>query len=142
MAKIYLASSWRNTEQPKVLRMLCEAGHDVYDFRNPAPGNIGFSWKDVALPSEFTFSQYKAAIEHPVAEHGFNLDFNALKWADVCVLLLPCGRSAHLEAGWMIGAGKRTFIVGDIIEPELMYKMADGIFLSINPVINALIHDK
>ena len=28
--------------------------------------------------------------------------------ADFCVLLLPCGRSAHSEAGWMKGNGKKV----------------------------------
>ena len=35
--KIYVASSWRNREQPSVVKALREAGHEVYDFRNPAP---------------------------------------------------------------------------------------------------------
>lgn len=33
-----------------------------------------------------------------------------MKWADTCVLALPCGRSAHLEAGWMSGAGKKLIV--------------------------------
>jgi hypothetical protein len=39
----------------------------------------------------------------------------------------PCGRSAHLEAGWAIGQGKPTAILlhEDKFEPELMYRMAD-----------------
>mgnify|MGYP000895361354 FL=1 len=47
--------------------------------------------------------------------------------ADYCVLLLPCGRSAHSEAGWMKGQGKKVFIL-DLSEhptPELMYQMYD-----------------
>jgi hypothetical protein len=49
----------------------------------------------------------------------------ALKWCDTCVLVLPCGRSAHLEAGWAAGAGK--FTVGLLAdgEPDLMWKMLD-----------------
>lgn len=39
--KIYLASSWRNERQPAVLAALREAGHEVYDFRNPAPRHEG-----------------------------------------------------------------------------------------------------
>jgi hypothetical protein len=43
------------------------------------------------------------------------------------VLVLPAGRSAHLEAGWFVGQAKRTAILldGPIVTPELMYKMAD-----------------
>ena len=45
------------------------------------------------------------------------------------VLLLPCGRSAHLEAGWALGRRKPTCIVlgGGPVDPELMYLMADYI---------------
>jgi hypothetical protein len=45
--KLYVASSWRNARQPEVVARLREAGHEVYDFRNPAPGNTGFmKWAD------------------------------------------------------------------------------------------------
>ena len=33
--KIYVASSWRNEYYPEVVEKLREAGHEVYDFRNP-----------------------------------------------------------------------------------------------------------
>lgn len=64
-----------------------------------------------------------------------------MKAADICVLLLPCGRSAHLEAGWMKGAGKKVFAFiysGDRIEPELMYGLIDGIALSIQELAEML----
>lgn len=58
----------------------------------------------------------------------FNSDFNAMKWADTCVLVLPCGRSAHTEAGWMKGAGKKVLVYQIWAEePELMYKIYDDI---------------
>lgn len=41
---IYLASSWRNAQYQQVLELLRAAGHEVYDFRNPTPGERGFSW--------------------------------------------------------------------------------------------------
>ena len=37
--KIYVASSWRNEYYPEVVAKLREAGHDVYDFRNPPSGD-------------------------------------------------------------------------------------------------------
>lgn len=42
MAKIYVASSWRNQYQPQVVRFLHEQGHEVYDFRHPV-GKLDFS---------------------------------------------------------------------------------------------------
>ena len=44
---IYVASSWRNTLQPLVVALLKHYGHTVYDFRNPAHGNTGFSWSEI-----------------------------------------------------------------------------------------------
>ena len=38
----------------------------------------------------------------------------------------PCGRSAHTEAGWMKGAGKRVVVyIPEVQEAELMYKLFD-----------------
>ena len=99
MSKIYLSSSWRNPYQPLVVKALREAGHEVYDFRNPSSGDEGFKWKNVdGLWEKWSNDDYINALNHPVAERGFKNDFDAMVWADVCILLLPCGRSAHSEA--------------------------------------------
>ncbi len=71
---------------------------------------------------------YLDAMEHPLAQAGFRSDFDAMQWADVCVLVLPCGASAHSEAGWMKGAGKKVIVYQNRPQrPELMYKLFDGI---------------
>ena len=140
MSKIYLASSWRNPYQPLVVKALREAGHEVYDFRNPSSGDEGFKWKNVdGLWEKWSNDDYINALNHPVAERGFKNDFDAMVWADVCILLLPCGRSAHSEAGWMQGAGKPTYVIlTEKQEPELMYKLFAGIFTKIEDLISSL----
>lgn len=37
---------------------------------------------------------------------AFQSNFDALTWANATVLVMPCGRSAHMELGWTIGQGK------------------------------------
>lgn len=127
--KIYVASSWRNQFQPGVVEALRSDGHEVYDFRNP-PNRSGFSWRQVSdvPPSEWTTAEWRNVLTHPVAVAGFGADMGALRDCDVCVLVLPCGRSAHLELGWAAGAGKRTIVLAapTLDEPELMVKMCDG----------------
>ena len=57
----------------------------------------------------------------PIAKEGYANGRAGMDWADVCVLLLPCGRSAHLEAGFMAGQGKPVVTLAiDAVEPELM----------------------
>lgn len=133
--RIYVASSWKNPHQPGVVAMLRNYGHEVYDFRHPVPGNDGFSWKQVGLERDgegkSTIAQLSKAHAHATAEDGFRFDFDAMKRCNMCVLVLPCGNSAHLEAGYMAGQGKLVFVYAppeQRVEPELMYKFLDRMF--------------
>ncbi len=134
--KIYLASSWRNPFQPELVELLREWGHEVYDFRNPEPGNTGFNWSDINPGWEsWTPAEYRGALNIEMAEDGFNLDMNALAWADITVLLLPCGASAHSEAAWHRGTGRPVIVhitsePAIEFKPELMYKMFNAITTS------------
>ncbi len=129
MARIYVASSWRNKFYPDVVKRLREEGHEVYDFRNPPHGGHGFRWTEIdANALEWSFNQYSGGLHHPLAERQFAADLEAMEWADTCVLVLPCGRSAHTEAGWFAGAGKRVIAyIPEMVEPELMYKLFDSV---------------
>lgn len=138
--KIYLASSWRNTEQQDVLKAIRAAGFYVYDFKNPRPGDKGFGWSSIDPNwKQWTPAQFREGLKHPLAINGFGNDMGALKSSDVCVLLNPCGRSAHTEVAWAAGAGLRTIILlrqGD--EPELMYLMFNSICITLDEVIAQL----
>lgn len=130
MSRIYVASSWRNAHQPTVVEFLRSLGHEVYDFRHPAEGEEGFHWSEIDPDWEDWPSRtYRNALSHPIAELGFGNDKHGMDWANTCVLVLPCGRSAHLEAGYMAGQGKRViiYIPDGRTEPELMYKLCDRI---------------
>lgn len=141
MASIYVASSWRNPYYPEVVNRLKAEGHDVCDFRNPPHGGSGFHWTDVDVNApNWTFEQYAEGLHHPLAERQFEADLCALEHADTCVLVLPCGRSAHTEAGWMAGKGKRVIVyIPEMVEPELMYKLFDDVVGDIDSLIIALI---
>lgn len=130
--KIYVASSWRNEHQQAVVIVLQAMGHEVYDFKNPNIVDKGFSWSEIDPNWEnWTTEEYVKALDHPAAERGFKNDFDAMQWADCCLMVLPCGRSANTEAGWMKGAGKKVYVFSPTKqEPELMYKIYDGIIAS------------
>lgn len=137
---IYVASSWRNTRQPDIVTLLRAAGHAVYDFREPKPGEHGFAWSEIDEDwVRWNTFEFRAALTHPVARYGFANDMDALRACDACVLVLPCGRSAHLELGYAVGAGKRTFILAETLdEPELMYAMTGGVFANMDELLRAL----
>ncbi len=138
--RIYVASSWRNVYYEGVVRALREAGHEVYDFRNPPSGDEGFKWSCVSEDyMEWSPQEYREQLEHPKAVRQFGNDIEAMKSCDVCVLVLPCGRSAHTEAGWFAGSGRKVLAyIPERQEPELMYKLFDGICCSLDELIEGL----
>lgn len=127
--KVYVASSWRNYFQGPVVHTLRAAQFEVYDFKNP-PNGKPFSFDQVGLHGDDPIapSEYLEVLATERAQEGFNSDFGAMQEADIFVLVLPCGRSAHLELGWAVGAGKRTAVLlDDPCTPDLMYQMVDHI---------------
>jgi hypothetical protein len=135
--RIYVASSWRNLYQPTVVTALRQEGYEVYDFRNPAPDDDGFHWAEIDPAWEsWTPEQYRQALQHSLAQLGFAQDKLALQMADVTVLVLPCGRSSHVELGYAKGLGQRTAVLMlERCEAELMYLLCDHISLSMNELV-------
>lgn len=138
MYDIYLASSWRNQDQPEVLFALREWGYTVYDFKHPDPddeSDQGFHWSEIDTQyKKWTARDLRDKLAHPIAQSGFKKDYNALADCLCCVLLLPSGRSAHLEAGFAIGSDIPTVVMAaanEEIEPELMYLLSKGIVCSL-----------
>ena len=147
---IYVASSWRNPHLDNVNNALRGAGHDTYDFRSPE-GASGFHWSQVPafdhlegdsstwgpIPS----SLYREALDSDEARQGFAYDLAAMIECSTCVMVLPCGKSAHLELGWFSAAqGKRTCILlePDVDPPELMYLLADEMVVNITELLTVM----
>lgn len=124
--RIYLASSWRNNHYYRMLDRLSTLGYGVYDFRN---ANSKFSWKQVdPLAAMATNKRYLEHIDNELCEKAFQNDMQALTQCDVCVMLMPCGNSAHAEMGYAVGADKPVAIFlgdDDSLRPDLMWKMAN-----------------
>lgn len=139
--KIYVASSWRNRHQPETVAALRRAGHQVYDFRHPRPGDHGFHWSEIDPGwQNWDAAGYREGLKHPLAEKGFQSDFDAMKWADAFVGVGSFGRSASMEMGYAVGAGKLVilYLPEPLAEPELMAKMFDHICLDLVEVLQCL----
>lgn len=121
--KIYVASSWRTPTHPEVVMALRDAGHLVYDYRAKS-----FNWTDIGLDNfDASHAELMTVFEREDVLSKFNQDDVALEWAEALVLVLPAGRSAHTEFGYMCGQNKYTVIIWSPSEPELLHLMADKI---------------
>lgn len=138
--KIYVASSWRNQRQPEVVKALREAGHEVYDLRNPKEGDNGFHWSSIDPNwKSWTVEEYRTALANPQAVLGFSRDFDGMRGAQVGVLVLPCGASAHTEAGWLQASNRPVFVLmEEKVEAELMYRIFRGVCSDIPELLREL----
>ena len=133
MAKIYIASSWKNQYFPDVVNRLRDCGHKIYDFRNPPCDKSKFTLQSIYSKND------KKSIQHSDSDCQFNAHLDALNWADICFLILPCECNALIEAGWMKGAGKKVIAYVPIMhETELMYKLFDIITDDLDIIIKYL----
>lgn len=128
---IYVASSYKNKLQPEIVLLLQNLGHEVYDFfKNPH----SFDWKNINKDQSDHWEPEVFANElknNSIVEDAFVLDYSAVNKADCCLMILPCGKSAHIEAGWFKGKGKSVYVLMlEKNEPELMYKFFDEIITS------------
>ena len=136
MAKrnIYLASSWRNKDHAAVLAALRDDGHEVFDFKSKEP----LEWGNKTPPTDHT-SMVNLLLDPEVQDY-FLSDLRAMRAADTGVLLLPAGRDAHQEIGWLAGAGRQTFVLtmSEKYEHGFMYLLHNGIVETLDDLLRML----
>jgi len=123
---IYLIGSLRNENIPHLGNDLRELGFEVFDdWFSPGPEADEF-WRKY---EKVRGSTYKQALNNWAGKHVFEFDKFHIDRSDIGILYMPAGKSGHLELGYMIGQGKKCFILFDE-EPErwdVMYQFAYGI---------------
>jgi nucleoside 2-deoxyribosyltransferase len=139
--KIYLAGSWKNAET--ILRLqdlLISEGHKVDCFASTNTGRTSFNWAELTQAlgaktredAEIILKDMDAIdlLAFARVQKAFAEDKKWLDWCNIVILILPSGKSAHLEAGYAKGQGKEMIIFGDFIkgDRDVMYGFANGLF--------------
>lgn len=92
---------------------LKEMGNDVYDFTDQAcrktPEIPPERFPEEYDPSTMVYSEY---IQRPEWRAAVTENRQAIAWADLIILLLPCGNDAHADWALGVGMGKRSVVVG------------------------------
>lgn len=128
--KIYLAGSFAKVVALRQLAIDMRAcGHQVFAF---CDADTEVYKKSEAIRNSgdvMTFTPQTALHDTRVLEIGRE-DWQELSKADVVVVALPCGKSAHLEAGWAKGKRKKVCVFGPMIRGEwdAMYVMMDRVY--------------
>ena len=67
-------------------------------------------------------------LHHPSVRALFEHDLRAERDAENFLLVLPAGKSAHIEAGIAYGLGKRCYAVGPYDTTDTLYHIFEKIF--------------
>ena len=135
---IYLIGSLRDSKVPEIGQQLRDAGFEVFDDWHAAGPTADDEWKRYEEDRGHTYEQ---ALEGYAAKHVFAFDKHHLLKADIGVLIMPCGKSGHLELGYMLGLeGKRGYILREqgVDRWDCMYQFADGVFADLKSLIQEL----
>ena len=124
---VYLIGSLRN---PKIIELgvrLRGLGFDVFDdWASPGPETDEY-WQAYEKNRGRTYAE---ALQGYHARQVFEFDKEHLDRCNIVVLVLPAGKSGHLELGYAIGKGKVGYILldGEPDRFDIMYQFASGIF--------------
>jgi len=106
--KLYLIGSLENPNVPMVAAQLRDVCSEVFDCWHAAGPKADRHWEEYERSRGHSFQQ---AVKNYPAQHVFNYDRSHLNRCDGGVLLMPAGKSGHLELGYMQGQGKPTWIL-------------------------------
>lgn len=138
--KVYIIGALKNDKIPAVANALQDAGHSVFaDWFSPGPDADSY-WQKYERERG---RSYREAIYGAHALHTFEFDKRHLDECTVGVLVMPAGKSAHLELGYLAGIDKRTYVLfeGEPERYDLMYLLADYVCFSVEELI-AVIADE
>lgn len=134
---VYLIGSLRNPLIADIANKIEAAtGYEAFASWFAAGPEADDRWRDYEKARNPT-GGVREAVYGYAAEHCFEFDKKHLERADAVVLVMPAGKSGHLELGWALGKGKKGFILFDQ-EPErydLMLRFADGIATSLDELV-------
>jgi hypothetical protein len=118
---IYISSSWKQRDRVRALAIrLREAGHEVYDFTDPAcrktPEIPPERYPEQFDPAVHTYASYIQSV--PEWRQAVMCNKEALTMTDLVVLLLPCGSDAHADWALAVGMGKHSVICGQPVKGD------------------------
>jgi len=134
---IYLIGSLRNPEVPVLANRLREEGHDVFDDWYSAGFEADDKWRDYEKARGHNLAQ---ALKGYAAQHVMEFDKFHLKRADTVVLVMPSGKSGHIEYGYAIGLGKKGYVLqeADAERYDVMYALGTDVVYSVEELIERL----
>ena len=138
MRSLYIVGSLRNPAILNIANMIqkelnIEAFADWF-YAGPEADD---AWRDGTKARGLSYAE---ALDTYSAKHIFQFDKYHLDRTDGALLVMPAGKSGHLELGYTLGKGKPGFILFDSIPEryDVMVQFATDVFFSNEEMIHRL----
>ena len=139
--KFYVAGRARNKENIlNICNILDELNISNYCFlkNDELHKKVGLDVNDKNLADSFESLGLKSSSVRTLFEH----DLKGEKNSENFLLVLPAGKSAHIEAGIAYGLGKKCYAIGEYDVTDSLYLIFDKIFKDENELKSFLENKK
>jgi hypothetical protein len=135
--QIYLIGSLRNPLVTDLGNALRKEGFSIFDDWMAAGPEADDYWQKYETEKGNTYGE---ALKGAAATNVFEFDKRHLDESAGAVLVMPAGKSGHLELGYMVGCGKWTAIYFDKTPDryDVMYQFADDICFNYSDLLKSL----
>lgn len=125
--KFFIAGRTRNKEKIlNICKIFEELNISHYCFlkNEKSHKEAGLDLNDKELADKFE----KMDLQSDTVKTIFKHDMEGLKSSENLLLVLPAGKSAHIEAGVTYGLGKKCYAIGEYDVTDSLYLIFDKIF--------------
>jgi hypothetical protein len=125
--RLYLIGSLRDNAVRALANRIRKLGITVFDDWHAAGSRADDIWQEYEQGRGHKFKEGLAG-EHARDVH--KIDVEKIDKSDTGLLLMPTGKSCHMEFGYMMGQGKRGYILmpGEPERWDIMYRFATDLF--------------
>lgn len=132
----FVASRWRNRDNVlELVKKLRNKGKTVYSFFESS--NVLRHINNDPEDYMRDFEKLDWEKDQYVKEIFIN-DMEAEKESHNFIMLLPAGKSAHIEAGVAYGLGRKCILIGEQKEAESLYRIFSECYPTIDDFITSL----
>lgn len=129
----------RTRNIPKILEV-CDAlnsiGKTYYCFAKNEASHQKAGFDLHSHPDALATSYENTKLTSDAIRTIFEDDLDGLKSADNLIMVLPAGKSSHIEAGIAYGLGKKCYAIGPYEKSDSLYLIFEKIFADLDEMKN------
>jgi hypothetical protein len=133
----FVSARWRNKPQvEELVNKIRAKGKTVYSFIEANSDHPGRDRDPEIVMKDFeSIPDWR---NDETVKRIYKRDLDGLKNSKIFVMLLPAGKSAHVEAGIAFGSGKKCILIGDPGKTESLYLIFSESYPAIDDFIASL----